>query len=161
MDFSFEQALLRLKQQVGVKTDKEIAALLGLSASALNTRKKRGNFPETELYALAAKLPDIKLDVGFVLHGDHLTQDQRRTLQVAAAHPPSSNPDLGADIAGAFLAMNARRKARYLEIIDALNSLSDATVDLVLPFLNALYQAEQQNAKINAHNWRPAKPEDF
>lgn len=65
----FEEATLRLKQQLQTTQDKEIAAALGLSAQSWAGRKKRGNFPEVELYALAAKRPELKIDVEYVLTG--------------------------------------------------------------------------------------------
>lgn len=65
----FDEAALRLKQQLQVKTDKEVAEALGLSAVAWVGRKKRDNFPEVELYALAAKRPELQIDVEYVLTG--------------------------------------------------------------------------------------------
>ena len=65
----FDEAALRLKQQLQVKTDKEVAEALGLSAAAWVGRKKRDNFPEVELYALAAKRPELKINVEYVLTG--------------------------------------------------------------------------------------------
>ena len=67
--FEFERARLRLKQAVGLQTDKEIAELLGLDASALNTRKTRGSFPRDALMALAESRPELKIDVTYVLSG--------------------------------------------------------------------------------------------
>jgi transcriptional regulator with XRE-family HTH domain len=68
MDF-FEEAALRLKQQLKVKEDKEVAAFLGMSASALNMRKKRGNFPIKEVFALAAQRPELGLDPDWIVTG--------------------------------------------------------------------------------------------
>ncbi len=65
----FEEATLRLKQQLKVTEDKQAAAALELSEAAWKMRKKRGNFPEKELWALSAQRPDLKLDVGYVLNG--------------------------------------------------------------------------------------------
>lgn len=65
----FEEATLRLKQQLKVTEDKEVAALLGISASALNMRKKRGNFPIKEVFALAAKRPELGLDPDWIVTG--------------------------------------------------------------------------------------------
>ncbi|WP_218239779.1 hypothetical protein [Comamonas fluminis] len=65
----FEEATLRLKQQLHTTQDKEIASALGLSAQSWAGRKKRENFPEVELYALAAKRPDLKINVEYVLTG--------------------------------------------------------------------------------------------
>ena len=52
----FEEATLRLKQQLQTTQDKEVAAALGLSAQAWVGRKNRGNFPEKELRAIYAYL---------------------------------------------------------------------------------------------------------
>jgi hypothetical protein len=135
---SFEEALLRLKQQLQVRDDKDVAAFLGLSAPAFNMRKKRGNFPETELYALAAKRPDLKLDVGLVLHGDRLTPDQRGALAVTAAYPPAGIPDAAAQVAKAFVDRNTHRREQYEQIIDLLEGCSDRTVETVLRLAEAL-----------------------
>lgn len=51
--FSFEAALLRLKGALLLQTDKEVAAALGMDASAFNKRKARGSFPVAEVRALA------------------------------------------------------------------------------------------------------------
>lgn len=65
----FEEATLRLKQQLAVTQDKEVAGYLGLSPRAWAGRKQSENFPEVELYALAAKRPDLKINVEYVLTG--------------------------------------------------------------------------------------------
>ena len=65
----FEEAALRLKQQLKVTEDKAVAQALGITSNAWTMRKRRGSFPETELYALAAKRPDLNLDVGYVMTG--------------------------------------------------------------------------------------------
>lgn len=65
----FEEATLRLKQQLAVTQDKEVASYLGLSPRAWAGRKQSENFPEVELYALAAKRPDLKINVEYVLTG--------------------------------------------------------------------------------------------
>ena len=65
----FEEALLRLKQQLKVTEDRHVAAALGMNGKAFTARKRRNSFPETELYALVAKRPDLHLDVHYVLTG--------------------------------------------------------------------------------------------
>lgn len=65
----FEQALLRLKERLGVASDKAVAELLGMGEKALNARKRRGAFPEDKLKALANDRPDLKLDVKYVITG--------------------------------------------------------------------------------------------
>ena len=68
VDF-FHARLARLKVALGVSKDKEVAEALGLGEKALNARKTRSSFPEKELYALAAKRPELGLDVDYVLTG--------------------------------------------------------------------------------------------
>ena len=68
----FEPVLLRLKEQLGASTDKEVASLLGLSPTAFNDRKKRDAFPEDKLLALHARRPDLNLDIAYILTGDRV-----------------------------------------------------------------------------------------
>ncbi len=63
----FEQALLRLKDQLQVQTDKEVAKLLGMAPTSFNERKKRDSFPRDKLMALAVTRPDLHIDVHYVL----------------------------------------------------------------------------------------------
>ena len=65
----FDEATLRLKQQLKVTEDKQAAQALGLAANAWGMRKRRNAFPEKELYALAAKRPELGIDVDYVLTG--------------------------------------------------------------------------------------------
>lgn len=66
MATNFEAALLRLKAALQLQTDKEVAAALGMSATALNDRKKRDSFPEDRVRALAARL---HFDADYVVTG--------------------------------------------------------------------------------------------
>lgn len=65
----FEEATLRLKQQLKLVQDREVAPILGMTPRAWAGRKKNESFPANELYALAAKRPDLQLDVHYVLTG--------------------------------------------------------------------------------------------
>lgn len=82
---NFEKTLLRLKQQLGVPTDKEAAELLGLSDKALNARKRRGVFPDEKLLALIAKRPELKLDFDFITTGHSAASFEA----IAAHHRPA------------------------------------------------------------------------
>lgn len=90
----FEQALLRLKSQVGIATDKEMAELLGLGEKALNARKRRGSFPTDKLRALAQQRPDLNIDVEHVLYGAAFHEKRIRAVADAS---------VGAAVAGAAL----------------------------------------------------------
>lgn len=67
---NFDEALARLKQAVGVFTDREVATALGLGEKAFNARKKRGSFPIDKVYALAARKPALGLDAHWVITGE-------------------------------------------------------------------------------------------
>lgn len=62
--------LERLKPLLRVSNDIEVATYLGLSKTAFGERKRRNAFPEDKLFALAAKRPELGIDVHYVLHGE-------------------------------------------------------------------------------------------
>lgn len=81
--FAFERTLLRVKEALGVRADKEVAEFLGMDVSALNKRKARGSFPEKELRALAQERPELGIDVDWVLLGS--MQDRQAAAAAAVA----------------------------------------------------------------------------
>jgi hypothetical protein len=68
--YFFEEAALRLKQQLKVTEDKQVAESLGMTGNAWTMRKRRNTFPEKELRALAQQRPDLEIDVDYVLTGE-------------------------------------------------------------------------------------------
>lgn len=83
MDFDFDAALLRLKGALRVRTDKEVAQMLGMSATALNERKKRNSFPEDKVRALASK---VHFDADYVITG--LASTTREMIRSARSGRP-------------------------------------------------------------------------
>lgn len=65
----FDEATLRLKQQLKVTEDKAVAEVFGMTGKAWTARKRRGSFPDTELLALIAKRPDLALDYDYITTG--------------------------------------------------------------------------------------------
>ncbi len=65
----FEEAALRLKQQLKVTEDRQAAELLGMSRNAWTLRKRRENFPTKEVFALAAQRPELGLDPDWIVTG--------------------------------------------------------------------------------------------
>lgn len=65
----FSDFLNRLKKQVGVSKDKEIAELLGMSVTAFAERKKRGSVPIKEVFDLARQRPSLEIDPDWVVTG--------------------------------------------------------------------------------------------
>lgn len=68
MDF-FEEATLRLKQQLKLSENKQVAQAIGMTSNAWTKRKQRGVFPEKELRAFAQQHPDLNINVDYVLTG--------------------------------------------------------------------------------------------
>lgn len=137
----FEEAALRLKQQLGVSQDKEVASHLGLSPRAWAGRKQSNSFPEKELRALAQQRPDLGLDVEYVLTGGLLTQREREHLASARAltqQLPVEDAEkqrLLALLDDGFLrqaTQNAARLQPYMQLMEMLNSCSDESLRLVL-----------------------------
>jgi hypothetical protein len=66
---NFSEILGRLKHELRVSKDQEIADFLGMSKSAFAERKRRGAFPAEKLHAAASDRPELKLDADYVLTG--------------------------------------------------------------------------------------------
>lgn len=84
--YFFPQQLLRLKELLKAKEDQDVATALGMTKAAFSARKARGSFPETELYALAARQPELGIDVPYVLTG--LAQTTREMIHAVKAGAP-------------------------------------------------------------------------
>jgi hypothetical protein len=68
---SFADKTLRLKQQLGVLEDRDVAHALGRTGASFSERRRRERFPDAEVALLAHLRPDLNLDVGYVLTGRH------------------------------------------------------------------------------------------
>lgn len=139
--FSFERATLRLKELVGVQTDKDLAELLEMDVSAFNKRKARGSFPDERLRALAQRRPELGIDVEYVLTGGRLTQRERDHLESARALTLGLPMDEGdrqrllAQLEDGFVLLatqNAARQHDYMRLMESLNSCTDESLRLVL-----------------------------
>ena len=148
----FDEAALRLKQQLKVTENKEVAKALGMTANAWAMRKRRGVFPEMELRALAQQRPELGVDVEYVLTGEKLTPEQRLKQEKWRAEIPAKPPgdEETPDIFETFFAAEAYRDALhnkrtpiYKEIISTLDDCSDETVRLVLTLATKLRRADE------------------
>ena len=95
---NFEEAALRLKQELRVKADKDVAGALGLSPVAWVGRKKRGKFPEVELRALAQQRPELGIDVEYVLTGGRMSPHERQAVDRASMSAPADDKAPGAAV---------------------------------------------------------------
>lgn len=115
----FEEATMRLKQQLGVTQDKEIAEALGLSPQSWAGRKKRNLWPEKEFLALMAKRPDLGLDFDYVTLGHHSQVFDASAKQ--AAKTPLTGPD--ERMAGVFAALSPASRKEVLAVALRLREL--------------------------------------
>lgn len=134
---NFDQILLRLKQQLGVATDKEVAAQLGMTKTAFAERKRRNAFPEAELAVLVGKNP--KLDMSYIMGG--------RTSDVEAARIIKellSTPTMNAEETSLFLdkltgdSDEKRAERRRNDISEGFEALTEADKQLVESLIRRL-----------------------
>lgn len=155
---SFTEVSLRLKQQLGMDMDKDVADVLGLSKRAWAGRKAKNSFPEKELRALAQRRPELGIDVEYVLTGAALSAHQRQAQQAArratldaAGVDDEARARMLAQLDQIDLEMaatNARRDADYQQITEVLRLCSDETVALALQLVVKLFRAERAESKL-------------
>ena len=65
----FDLFIKRTKELLKIKTDKQLAGMLGMATTTFNTRKKNLNFPDIELRALSTKNPQLPIDFDYIYSG--------------------------------------------------------------------------------------------
>jgi|GEM_PF-1107224 len=73
---NFVNAVLRLKLELSLQKDQQVASILGLTKSAFSERKTRNAFPEDKLRALATTRPDLNINFDYVLYGTPKGSDE-------------------------------------------------------------------------------------
>ncbi|KGQ56900.1 repressor protein [Gallibacterium anatis] len=66
---NFTDILNRLKTELSVTMDKDVAEFLGMSKTAFAERKRRGVFPEEALRLADLNHPNLKLNIEYILTG--------------------------------------------------------------------------------------------
>jgi hypothetical protein len=72
---NFNEIWIRLRSSTEIRTQKELAAVLGLTPQAVTEMKKRGKFPENWAYKLAEK---YNLSAKWILEGTEKQTNQSR-----------------------------------------------------------------------------------
>ena len=73
---NFVDFLYRIKQELDLKQDKDVANFLGLEIKAFSARKARNSVPEDKLRLAAIAHPDMKIDVDYILTGTRSGQTE-------------------------------------------------------------------------------------
>ncbi len=160
MASSFEQALLRFKNQLQVQSDKQVAEQLGMSPTAFNDRKKRDAFPEDKVWALATQRPDLRLDVNYILTG---ITGAAKALLDAKQDRISRAVDLGMDSDGIRAMERIADPASVDEIVRLLHECRATERDAVHTLLKSIVglREAQEAAQSDSQTTRPstaAKP---
>lgn len=131
---SFDEITLRLKPQLKTTEDKVVAKFLGFKPSAWVNRKKRDAFPEKELYALAAKRPDLNIDVQYVLTGKPASEHQAKVVRnmLAASEGDEELMNLAAEAAKNMSATGIKREQTYKDLLEILNGCSDKDLEMIV-----------------------------
>lgn len=79
---NFENILLRLKAELALAEDKEVAKILGMTPNAFTARKRRDVFPEEKLLALKSRRPDLNIDDTYILTGVRKNSPGRSTAEL-------------------------------------------------------------------------------
>lgn len=163
MKSDFGGALVRLKEQLGVSLDTEVAAALGMSREAFNSRKVRGRFPDDKLFALMSKRPELKIDATYVLTGNRDAAPVERALSEQLAAFAGRLAAQGVDVAAASkvladgiqqsVGVAAGRKAHYQLLEAYLNGVDDATLQLITDVVVRI----ARDAEVQARS-KPGKP---
>lgn len=129
--FSFEQTLLRLKEELGVRTDKEVAAALGMDVSAFNKRKARGSFPEEKLLQLREARPDMNFTYVLTGHREALTRHLGRVAESVLEYARHGAESSGVQAAREVLLAGERRRESADRIASLMAYMSDADAQLL------------------------------
>ncbi|POY46168.1 helix-turn-helix domain-containing protein [Avibacterium paragallinarum] len=91
---NFTDIANRLKTELSLTMDKEVAELLKMSKSAFAERKRRGVFPENALRLLELERPDLKVDINYILSGVRETNNANNEELVNAIKDKATEIDM-------------------------------------------------------------------
>lgn len=133
----FDRKNLRTKEVFNLKTDKEVAELIGITPQSLNARKKNNNFPIQRLKEIVEINPEYQdIDLSYVLTGksiESLTVENNTTvdeetmqnIKMTALNKLDELPDTLKlhifDIIDTFHSQNALLKFYELQVSDQDN----------------------------------------
>lgn len=80
----FVDFLYRIKQELDLKQDKDVADFLGISIKAFSARKSRNSIPVNHLKMAAFKQPELKIDVDYILTGErNVDKSTKKSIEKA------------------------------------------------------------------------------
>jgi hypothetical protein len=150
----FEEKLLRLKQELGVATDGEVAEALGLSKASLSDRKRRNSFPFDLVFSLSDRRPSGALDVVYVITGErisgHAHASAEAVLRVTHERGDEELMRIARAVAEAAAARQRGRQGQYKLLMDLADNCDDERLELAVNVMRALVQASTVGARARA-----------
>ncbi|MDO4626902.1 MAG: helix-turn-helix domain-containing protein [Pasteurellaceae bacterium] len=124
---SFKGKLIRLKNELNVETDKEVAEYLGMTNNSFTVRKSRNSFPEKELFALKAKRPELNLDMDYILLGHRRETYEAMEKEALKDMPKADFSDKTGLLVQLFLQCDDQGRAAILSVAQTMAAMAKTT----------------------------------
>lgn len=122
---SFKEKLLRLKNELKISTDKEVAAVLGMKPTAFAERKKTNSFPDKQIFELAKERPE--LDIDYILLGHRRKTYEAMEKEALKDMPKADFSDKTGLLVQLFLQCDDQGKAAILSVAQTMAAMANTT----------------------------------
>ena len=122
---SFKEKLLRLKNELKISTDKEVAAVLGMKPTAFAERKKTNSFPDKQIFELAKECPE--LDIDYILLGHRRKTYEAMEKDALKDMPKAAFSDKTGLLVQLFLQCDDQGRAAILSVAQTMAAMGQAT----------------------------------
>lgn len=122
---SFKEKLLRLKNELKISTDKEVAAVLGMKPTAFAERKKTNSFPDKQIFELAKECPE--LDIDYILLGHRRKTYEAMEKDALKDMPKADFSDKTGLLVQLFLQCDDQGRAAILSVAQTMAAMGQAT----------------------------------
>ena len=148
---SFKEKLLRLKNELNLEDDKDVAEILGLGVKAFSARKTRNSFPEKELFALMAKRPDLNLDIDYILLGHRRETYEAIAQEMLKDMPKTDLSDKTGLLVQLFMQCDDQGRAAILSVAQTMAAMGQTagTTNISQQFNNSNISGSNFTVKNN------------
>lgn len=146
---SFKEKLLRLKNELKISTDKEVAAALGMKPTAFAERKKTNSFPDKQLFDLARQKPD--LDIEYILLGHRRETYEAIEQEMLKDMPKTDFSDKTGLLVQLFMQCDDKGRAAILSVAQTMAAMGQTagTTNISQQFNNSNISGSNFTVKNN------------
>ena len=146
---SFKEKLLRLKNELKIATDKEVAAALGMKPTAFAERKKTNSFPDKQLFDLARQKPD--LDIEYILLGHRRETYEAIEQEMLKDMPKTDLSDKTGLLVQLFMQCDDQGRAAILSVAQTMAAMGQTagTTNISQQFNNSNISGSNFTVKNN------------